>query len=436
MRGEWQAMTLRAANVTLIDCDHRTPPAAEDGYPYVAIPQMRGGRIELNDARRISHEHYLEWTRKAKPSSNDVILSRRCNPGETAVAPLGAELALGQNLVLLHADGTKVYPPFLRWLVRGPDWWEQIGKFNNVGAVFDSLKCADVPKFELRIPPLDEQRAIAHILGTLDDKIEINRRMNETLEAMARTLFKSWFVDFDPVRAKAEGRDPGLPKSIADLFPARLVDSDLGEIPEGWEIGSILEHAQLLSGGTPRTDYPEYWDGPIAWASAKDVSQSSGLFLVNTERSITKRGLDESATPVVPAFCSAVVARGATTGRMVLFGREMAMNQTCYALETTNKTPFALYCRLRQEIDALVHAAHGSVFDTITTSTFASSRIVLPPHPALEAFEKKAEPAFQRALRSIFDSRHLSELLDSLLPKLISGDLRVNEAERFIEVNA
>ncbi len=108
--------------------------------------------------------------------------------------------------MLLRADGTKVSPPFPRWLVRGPEWWEQIGKFLNVGAVFDSLRCAEVPNFELRIPPLPEQLAIAHILGTLDDKIELNRRMNETLEAMARALFKSWFVDFDPVRAKAEHR--------------------------------------------------------------------------------------------------------------------------------------------------------------------------------------------------------------------------------------
>ncbi len=98
------------------------------------------------------------------------------------------------------------------------------------------------------LPPLAEQRAIAHILGTLDDKIELNRRMSETLEAMARALFKSWFVDFDPVRAKAEGRDPGLPKHLADLFPARLVDSELGEIPEGWEVGP-LEAALFLQRG-------------------------------------------------------------------------------------------------------------------------------------------------------------------------------------------
>jgi type I restriction enzyme S subunit len=280
---------------------------------------------------------------------------------------------------------------------------------------------------------INEQRAIAHILGTLDDKIELNRRMNDTLEAVARSLFKSWFVDFDPVRAKAEGRDPDLPRPLADLFPSRLVKSDLGKIPEGWQIGPILNHARLMSGGTPKTDQSEYWGGSIAWASAKDVSQSPGTFLVATERTITERGLDESATQMVPAFCSVVVARGATTGRMVLFGCDMAMNQTCYALASTMETPFALYCRLRTEIDALVHAAHGSVFDTITTSTFTSSRIVLPPKPLLREFEERAAPLFRRILESTRETRTLSALRDALLPELISGELRIEDVEKSME---
>ena len=156
MAGEWPTLTLREAGVTLIDCDHRTPPPSDVGYPYVAIPQLENGRINIAEARRITREHFAEWTKKAKPTANDVVLSRRCNPGETAFVPPGLEFALGQNLVLLRADGQRVYPPFLRWLVRGPGWWEQIGTFLNVGAVFDSLKCADVPKFELRVPPVAE----------------------------------------------------------------------------------------------------------------------------------------------------------------------------------------------------------------------------------------------------------------------------------------
>ena len=219
--------------------------------------------------------------------------------------------------------------------------------------------------------------------------------MNETLEAMARAIFKSWFIDFDPVRAKAEGRDPGLPEHIANLFPDRFEDSELGEIPAEWEVGSILRQGRLLSGGTPKTDRKDYWDGDILWASAKDVSQCGQTFLVKTERTITHKGLEESATQLIPSFCTAVVARGATTGRMVMFGREMAMNQTCYALASITDTPFALYCHLRHEIDNLVHSAHGSVFDTITTSTFANSKIVLPPLSLLKSVRPKTSlPCF------------------------------------------
>ena len=247
---------------------------------------------------------------------------------------------------------------------------------------------------------------------------------------LARALFKWWFVDFDPGRAKAEGRDPGLPKPLADLFPDRFVDSELGEIPQGWQLGPILICAELLNGGTPKTDRAEFWGGPISWASAKDVSQCGQTFLLDTERTITAKGLEESATQLIPAFSTVVVARGATTGRIVLFGREMAMNQTCYALKSKLNAPFALYCQLRQEINALVHAAHGSVFDTITTSTFTNSKVVIPTPELIAAFERLAAPVFLRILSNTDESRTLATLRDILLPKLISGELRIYDAEK------
>ncbi|MEX1246232.1 MAG: restriction endonuclease subunit S [Thermoanaerobaculia bacterium] len=318
----------------------------------------------------------------------------------------------------------------MRWLYYAIKHYK-LGEVDD-GSPIPSTTRSAVYMLDLEVPPSPEQRAIAHILGALDDKIELNRRMNETLEAMARALFKSWFVDFDPVRAKAEGRDPGLPKPLADLFPDSFEDSELGEIPKGWRVGPILEAARLLSGGTPKTDRAEYWGGGIPWASAKDVSQCDDSFLVETERKITDRGLKESATQLIPTLCSAVVARGATTGRMVVLGEAMAMNQTCYALETSAGTPFALYCQLRQEIDHLVHAAHGSVFDTITTSTFATSKVVLPSRPLLREFELRVDSLFRRVLAGIKASRVLASLRDTLLPKLISGELRVSDARRFV----
>ncbi len=444
MAGEWQTMTLQQANVTLIDCDHRTPPAVIEGYPYVAIPQMQGGRIELNDARRITREHYLEWTRKAKPSPNDVILSRRCNPGETAIVPSGAEFALGQNLVLLRADGSNVYPPFLRWLVRGPDWWEQIGKFINVGAVFDSLKCADVPKFELRIPPLPEQRAIAHILGTLDDKIELNRRMNETLEVMTRALFKSWFVDFDPVRAKhalskvegADGRPstssgqaiPGLPKSLADLFPDSFEDSELGEIPKGWEVKTIGDLAEVVGGSTPRTTEPAYWhEGGHHWATPKDLSALAAPVLLDTERRITDAGLAQISSGLLPVGTVLLSSR-APIGYLVIAEVPVAINQGFIAMKP-RKGASNLFLLLWSDFahDDILSRANGSTFLEISKANFRPIPSVAPPAQVMETFDQHVRALYQRIVENERESCTLSALRDALLPKLISGELRVSE---------
>jgi type I restriction enzyme, S subunit len=301
------------------------------------------------------------------------------------------------------------------------------------GSTMPKLTQGNMNRIPLLTPPMPEQRAIARILGALDDKIELNRRMNETQEAIARAIFQSWFVDFDPVRAKVERRESRLPASLADLFPSSFEDSQLGEIPTGWQVGSPLSQAKLLSGGTPKTDRAEYWGGGISWASAKDVSQCGEAFLVRTERTISTLGLERSATQLIPVLATVVVARGATTGRMAILGQEMAMNQTCYALASTIDTPFTLHCTLRRAINELVRAAHGSVFDTITTDTFSNSQIVLAPPRILKAFEKIVAPLFSRILNATLQAHTLGTLRDTLLPKLISGELRVKQAERVVE---
>jgi type I restriction enzyme, S subunit len=302
------------------------------------------------------------------------------------------------------------------------------------GSTMPKLTQGNMNRVPLIAPPFPDQQAIACILGALDDKIELNRQMNQTLEAMARAIFKSWFVDFDPVRAKATGKKPaGLKPDLAALFPDSFENSELGEIPEGWKTGSILRQADLLSGGTPKTDVPAYWGGEIPWASAKDVSQCGEAFLIDSERTITKLGVQESSTKIIPAFATVVVARGATTGRLTMFGHDMAMNQTCYALRSTIGAPLALYCHARHFIDRMVHAAHGSVFDTITTSTFETTDVLLAPEGILRAFDATVSPLLQRLRANLHESRTLAVLRDTLLPKLISGELRVPDAERIIK---
>jgi type I restriction enzyme S subunit len=462
MAGEWPTLSLREASVMLIDCDHRTPSAARAGYPYVAIPQLRKGRIDLSEARRITHEHFVEWTRKAKPSANDVVLSRRCNPGETAFVPPGLEFALGQNLVLLRADGTKVYPPFLRWLVRGPDWWEQIGKFLNVGAVFDSLKCADVPNFVLHIPPMDEQRAIAHILGTLDDKIEMNRRMNETLEAMARALFKSWFVDFLPVRAKAaartqtgdpvrakhvlskvegaEGRDPGLPKHLADLFPDSFEDSELGEIPKGWRVASLADCVDVVRGlsykgsglsdaGVPMHNLNSIYEGGgykhegikhyEGEYKPHHVACAGDLIIANTEQ-----GHD----CLLIGYAAIVPAR---------FDSESLFSHHIYRVRpksSSGLTPDYLCQLLNTSVmhDTVSGYANGTTVNMLPIDGLQSPQVVVPPSVIVRAFNGFAESARKRHEEMIEERHTLAALRDALLQKLLSGEIRVKDAEKFV----
>jgi type I restriction enzyme S subunit len=298
------------------------------------------------------------------------------------------------------------------------------------GSTIPKLSQGSLNRLAIPIPPIGEQRVIASILGALDDKIDLNRRMNETLEATARAIFKDWFVDFGPSRAKMEGHSAYLPPQLWELFPGRLDEADR---PVGWRAEPLLGHARLLSGGTPRTTQAAYWNGTIPWASAKDVSQCPDAFLINTERSITERGLNESATQMIPARATVVVARGATTGRYCMFGRDMAMNQTCYGLVSTEGLPYFVNSAFGALVERLVHAAHGSVFDTITTTTFQRAQLIVGDAGLPRAFEAAVAPLFDYILSNTQETSTLVEIRDFLFPKLISGEIRVKDAEKMVE---
>jgi type I restriction enzyme, S subunit len=432
MAGEWPVLSLREAGVSLIDCEHRTPPASNSGYPYIAIPQIKHGRIDLAEVRLISHEHFIEWTRKANPEPYDVILSRRCNPGETAFVPPGLECALGQNLVLLRADGKEVFQKFLRWLVQGPAWWEQVGKFINVGAVFDSLKCADIPNFQLPIPPLSEQRAIAHILGTLDDKIELNRRMNETLEAMARTLFESWFVGFDPVRAKAEGRDPGLHREIADLFPDCFKDSELGQIPEGWTIRTLYDCADYINGATFRNEHfsPDRTGLPvIKIGELKDGVTAQTKF---TEHSIDER-YRISDGEVLFSWSG---SPDTSIDTFIWADGEGWLNQHIFKIQLKHPSERSfVYNLLRFLKPVFIEIARNKQttgLGHVTAADLKRLKTVKPPEVVLLSFNQLAEPLFGKTFANLQESRTLAAIRDALLPKLISGERRLKDANQFV----
>ena len=286
-------------------------------------------------------------------------------------------------------------------------------------------------KAPLRAPEAKaEQRAIANILGVLDDKIELNRRMSETLEAMARALFKSWFVDFDPVRAKAEGRDPGLPQCLADLFPDRLVGSELGEIPEGWEVQSAGDLAEVVGGSTPSTKEPAYWDGgEHGWATPKDLSSLSSPVLLRTERRITDAGLARIGSGLLPVGTVLLSSR-APIGYLAVAEVPVAINQGFIGMKPHAGIPtlFLLWWAHFAH-DEIISRANGSTFLEISKRNFRPIPVCVPPAPVLKAFNDTAQPLFERIVVAAREAHTLTALRDALLPKLVSGEMRVGEAD-------
>jgi len=298
------------------------------------------------------------------------------------------------------------------------------------------LSLTDQKRLRISLLPVKEQKAIAHILGTLDDKIELNRQTNKTLESIASAIFKSWFVDFDPARVKRDGINKegdkatsySLSPDILDLFPDSFQDSELGEIPVGWEAGPFSSIVDLLSGGTPKTSIDEYWGGDIPWFSVKDIPTDGDVWVIDTEKQVTPEGISNSAASVFKSGTAIISARG-TVGKICLTGVDMAMNQSCYGVLGSNGYGnYFTYFNLLRFVERLQQISHGSVFQTITRDTFASVTTIKPTSKMALLFDETADPLLKRILANRNESETLTKLRDTLLPKLISGELRIRRA--------
>ncbi len=299
------------------------------------------------------------------------------------------------------------------------------------GSAIPSTSREDFYSLPVDVPPLDEQRAIAHVLGTLDDKIELNRRMNKTLEAMARALFRSWFVDFDPVRAKMEGRWrsgeslPGLPAHLHPLFPDRLVPSELGDIPEGWEVLRAGEAVTVGGGSTPSTKEPSYWDGEHCFATPKDLSLLQAPVLASTARKLTDAGVARIRSGLLPPGTVLLSSR-APIGYLAITETPVAINQGIVAMVCDGPigAQYALNWT-RVNMDAIEARASGTTFAEISKSSFRDLPFLTPSGPVHAAYEATTGPLYRRVSGVARQSRALAAQRDTLLPQLVSGEWRV-----------
>ena len=380
------------------------------------LPQRN--RIPGN-APVVSSAGITDWHSEAKVKGPGVVTGRYGTLGEIYFIeddfwPL--------NTALYVRDFKGNDPKFVSYFLSGLDFFA----FSDKAAV-PGLNRNHLHEAVVRYPTdIREQRAIAHILGTLDDKIELNRRMNHTLEEMARAIFQDWFVDFGPVRAKLDGREPYLPPDLWSLFPDRLVDSELGEIPEGWRVRSVEDVASVVGGSTPSTKVPEYWNGGInCWATPKDLSGLSVPVLLDTERKITESGLGRISSGLLPTGTVLLSSR-APIGYFAINEIPTAVNQGFIAMSP--KPPVSNLFLLNwcaTAVDDIVSHANGSTFLEVSKSNFRQISLVVPPYPLMESYHHTATNIHRKMVDNEYSSRTLNAQRNALLPKLVSGEVRI-----------
>jgi len=427
MVSEWQVHRLGDI-VDIYDGPHATPHKIATGPIFLGISNLVGGRLDLSSTAHLSEEDYIKWTRRVTPQEGDIVFSYETRLGEAAIIPAGLRCCLGRRMGLLRVKGDQVDSRFLLYAYLGAEFQGTIRARTVHGSTVDRIPLVEMPDFPIRLPSLKTQQAIARILGTLDDKIELNRRMNQTLEEIARAIFKSWFVDFDPVRAKAAGQQPpGLPPHIADLFPDAFEESELGKIPKGWEIWRVADVGEVICGKTPSTKVPEYYGDDVPFIRIPDMHGK--IFAAETRKILSLAGAASQENKTLPAGSICVSCIG-TTGLVIITTQESQTNQQINSVipKSPNETYFWYwsFLGLRDEIKA--RGSGGSVLTNLSTGRFSQLEIQSPPASLRRRYDALVRPHFERILSNDRESGNLAALRDTLLPKLISGELRVPDA--------
>ena len=441
MAGEWIECTLADA-CSSIDYGLTASASAQDAGPrFLRITDIVSGHIDWNTVPHVVASG--DTTEKYRLHDGDIVLARTgASTGASAYVKIPPPAVFASYLVRLKAK-PEFAPRFLAYFLRSDEFWTFIRGVLGDKSAQPNASASTMTKAPFRAPrDRNEQRAIAHILGTLDDKIELNRRMNETLEAMARALFKSWFVDFDPVRVKVEGRDPGLPKAIADLFPDRLVESELGEIPDGWEVGALADFVDVEKGLSYKGD-GLVEDGGLPMINLGCFA-GNGQFKVEN----IKRYSGEYKERHLVSPGDLVIANTDMTQNRVILGSPAFVPQLdgeqrylfthhTFAVRFKPRAEiwrtYVYFTLLQPEFREIAEGfATGTTVLALPRDGVLNYALRQPPEALLVAFETTINPMLKVASIHRHESSTLASLRDTLLPKLISGELGVEDADRFV----
>lgn len=389
-------VTLDELCTQIVDCEHRTAPIDPNGeFFVVGTPAMRGNVINYAEARRVSSETFLNWTRRLDPKPGDLLFAREAPVGPIVRIPEGANVAPGQRTVLLRPDPARADAGFMYYLLSSAVEQDRLTAL-SAGSTVRHLNVADVRAFGVSVPDLASQKAIAEVLGALEGKIAANAAVASQALELADLKFAC---------------------SIRGATYSDLSFEDLGSVG---------------GGGTPSTKEPQYWGGDVPWATPTDVTGLTGPYLLRTERKITEEGLANCSSALYPPGSIMMTSR-ATIGAFALNDRPTAVNQGFIVVQPKNSSQrYWLLHEMRSRVDEFISRANGATFLELSRGNFKRLPVRLAEPSLVERFNHTAEALHQASREALRQNATLAATRDALVPRLMSGKLRVKDAEKVV----
>ncbi|SRR5579883_175895 len=412
-----QYQTLTEVCELIVDCEHKTAPIQTVGYPSIRTPNIGRGRLILDNVNRVSEETYKAWTKRAIPQAKDLVLAREAPVGNVAIIPPNLKVCLGQRTVLIRPDKKKVDPDYLCYLMLGNEIQDKLLSLSN-GATVHHLNLKDIRNLELpELPPLYTQRKIASILSAYDDLIENNTRRIKILEEMAQSLYHEWFVKF---------RFPGHEQ-------VKMVESELGLIPEGWDVKKLEELGFLGRGKSkhrPRND-PSLYGGDYPFIQTAEVKAAS-LFITDYSQTYNNKGLSQSKLWEPGTLLITIAANIAETAILTFSACFPDSIIGFIAKKRYVSSEFIKYSiehiKLRMQ-----NVSRGTTQDNLSLDKIRIFDFLVPDERIMQLFIEITKPLFSQVKNLLLKNSNLCQTRDLLLPKLISGEIDVEHLDMSTE---
>lgn len=390
-------------------------------YPFIQTGDIKAANHRIKKYTQTYNEQGLKQSKLW--DAGTICITIAANIADTAILDFPA--CFPDSVMGFVPDGNKCDTDFIEYLLQ---FYKRRIQTHSIGSVQDNINLGTFERVEFSIPPLAEQKAIARVLSALDDKIELNRRMNATLEAMARALFKAWFVDFEPVRANLKNRpSASASPAIAQLFPSEF---DNG-LPKGWKMKRISQCCDVARGSSPRPIH-EYIGDDIPWVKIADATSARSFFIFETKEKIKASGKDKS---VFLKKGSLILSNSATCGVPMFLEVDGCVHDGwLFFANYRGITPDYLFQALSRMSERLIHEADGTVQKNLNIALISKQEVLIPPSPIMSSFERVHTSLLNKIKGNIQQNQELTETRDALLPRLMAGKIRVGEVEK--EVHA